>query len=290
MKRWSLFGAAFLALVLTAYLHSSLSRQEKQPLEVRTAVKADSSLPAGLVEFYPPRAQQPIYLFKMLELAHSFSGTLSDLFENDLQNALANFAKFKTRYGELSGLVPEWKEKYPPAPVVELESALKSGDQAKVMAAVERVGGVCSGCHVQNMARVQQKYGWPDFSAVRAKDPLTGEELDLHRLMVYLDVSFTGISANIEQGQMENARKQYQGFKARFDTMAGICADCHGQDERKYYVDKSVRAMMDELGKAISGPAVEKEKPAQLVMGIGMESCHKCHQVHIPAAFAQKNK
>jgi hypothetical protein len=225
----------------------------------------------------------------MIELAHSFSGTLSDFLENDLENARANFNKFKARYGELSGLIPEWKDKYPQGPVEELDAALRTGDQGKLIAAFEKVGGVCSGCHISTMAKVQYKYGWSDFSAVRAKDPLTGEEIDLHRLMIYLDTCFTGISADIAEAQEENARRNYQGFRARFDTMAGTCEDCHGPNERKYYVDNSILTMIEELGKTISESAVEKEKVEKLVMGIGMESCHKCHLVHIPAAFAQKH-
>ncbi len=289
MKKTFLVGAALLLVfILTIVQIFLFSRQKDRPAESVAASSSAESLPAALDDLYPPRAKEPVFLFKMLGLAHTFSGTLSDLFENDPQNALANFDKFKAQYGEVAGLIPEWKDKYPAAPVEELEAALKSGDQGKVIAAAEKVGGVCSGCHVDTMARVQHIYGWPDFSAVRAKDPLTGEEVDLHRLMIYLDISFTGIGADVEQGQAESARKQYQGFKARFETMAGTCEECHGPDERKYYVDNSVRAMMDQLEKALAGPEVEKEKAEKLHMGIGMESCHKCHQVHIPAAFAQK--
>jgi hypothetical protein len=68
--------------------------------------------------------------------------------------------------------------------------------------------------------------------------------------------------------------------------MAGTCQECHGADDRKYYVDGSVRAMVEDLGKAAAEPSLEKA--GKLVMGIGMESCHKCHLVHMPAALAQK--
>jgi cytochrome c556 len=288
VKKTFLVGSVLAAVFLLVTVRVFLFPLQQRPAKSPAAVSSDELLPAALDALYPPAAKEPVFLLKMLGLAHTFSGILSDLFENDPQNALTNYERFKAQYGEAAGLVPEWKAKYPAAPVEELGTALKTGDQAKVIAAVEKVGGGCSGCHVDNMAKVQHKYGWPDFSSVRAKDPLSGEEIDLHRLMVYLDISFTGISADIEQGQAENARKQYQGFKARFDTMASTCEDCHGPEERKYYVDSSVRAMMDELEKTIAGPSVEKEKAEKLHMGIGMESCHKCHQVHIPAAFAQK--
>ena len=287
MKKSIFFGVGVsLLFVLAGTQVFLVSQQEERSAENLQASAPDDSLPAVLEDLYPPKAQKPVFFLKMLGLAHSFSGTISDFFGSDLPNALDNFQKFKAQYAELASLVPDWKSEYPSAPVEELGTALKTGDQGMFLAAVEKVGGVCSACHVDNMVRVQQKYGWPDFSAIKAKDPLTGEEVDLHMLMVYLDISFTGLGADLEQGQVENAQKQYQGFKARFETMENTCAECHGTDERKYYVDESIRVMVDELGKTIAGPSPEKVE--KLVMGIGMESCHKCHLVHLPAAFAQK--
>lgn len=287
MRRPGLIGASLGALMLIATLRASLLPQERErPAGDRPAAKAGSSLPAALDGLYPPGAPEPVFLIKMIGLAESFGGMIGDLFENDLQNVLANLQTFKANYSELAGLVPEWKSMYPTAPIEELESSLKSGDQGKIMAAIEKVGGACSACHVEYMAPVQFRYGWPAFSQIRAKDPLTGEDVGLNRLMMFLDVNFSAIGADLKQGQAENALEQFQGFQARFEALASTCQECHGQDERKYYVDSSVRAMIDELGKAAA--ASSPEKAAKLVMGIGMESCHKCHLVHVPAAFAQQ--
>ncbi len=287
MKKWGLFGVGFLIFLgVTALSVSLLSQQKEQAAEERMAMKPGASLPAAIENFYPPKAQGPVYLIKMIGLAESFGGFLGDLFENDLPNALAGFQKFKAQYLELSGLVPEWKSLYPHAPLEELAVSMKAGDQGRVMAAVEKVGGVCTACHVEYMAPVQFRFGWPAFSEIRAKDPLTGEEVGFDRLMLFLDVNFSAIGADLEQGQAEHAQKQFQGFKARFEALAGTCQECHGQDERKYYVDDSVRAMVENLGKAAAESS--PEKAGKLVMGIGTESCHKCHLVHVPAAFAQK--
>jgi cytochrome c553 len=287
MKKPYVLGVSFFALLMMTTLHVSLLPQQKErPAQSRRGLKPGDSLPAALDDLYPPKAKEPVYLIKMIGLAESFGGILGDLFENDLPNALASFQKFMAQYGELSGLIPEWKSSYPPGPIEELGASLKAGDQGQVLAAVEKVGGVCTACHVENIASVQFRYGWPDFSKIRAKDPLTGEEVSLHQLMVFLDASFSGIGPDLEQGQAKNAQKQFQGFKARFETLAGTCQECHGQDERKYYVDNNVRAMVEELGEAAAESSLEKAH--KLVMGIGMESCHKCHLVHHPAAFAQK--
>ncbi len=287
MKKRDLFGVSFLVLLaLSALTVFPLSSQKGRSAEDQMGMKPVESLPIALQDFYPPKAQGPVYLIKMIGLAESFGGFLGDLFENDLENVLASFQKFKAQYVELSGLVPDWKSLYPLAPLDELWSSLKAGDQGRVMAAVEKVGGVCTTCHVEYMAPVQFRYGWPDFRKIKTKDPLTGGEVGLDRLMLFLDINFSGIGADLEQGQTENAQKQFQGFKARFEAMAGTCQECHGQDKRKYYVDGKVRSMMDDLEKAAAESS--SEKVGKLVMGIGMESCHKCHLVHIPAALAQK--
>jgi cytochrome c556 len=285
-KRGFLSGVSLALLIVTAPSVSPQSQQKEHSTEEQATIKQGGSLPAALDSLYPPKARAPVFLIKMIGLAESFGGMLSDLFENDLPNVAAGFEKFRVQYTELSGLVPEWRNLYPSAPVEELGASLKARDQGRIMAAVEGVGGVCSACHVENMAQVQFRHGWPDFSKIKAKDPLTGEEVSLNQLMLMLDVNFSGIQADLEQGQTENARKQFQGFKARFEAMAGTCQDCHGQDERKYYVDSGVRAMVEELGKAAAEASLEKT--AKIHQGIGMESCHKCHLVHIPAAFDQK--
>jgi hypothetical protein len=288
MKERFSTGFGFVAfLVMTALSVAALSLSKERPTPPESAAApAGESLPAALEALYPPKAQGPVFLVKMIGLAESYGGMLSDLFENDLPNVLAGFEKFKAQYSDMAALIPEWTVLYPLAPVDELGTALKSGDQTQVMAAVEKVGAVCTACHVENMARVQFRYGWPDFSAIKAKDPLTGEEGSFSKLMLLLDINFSGISADLEQGHAEDARKQFQGFRARFEETAGICDECHGQDERKYYVDGRVRSMVEELGNAASAGSVDRAR--QLVQGIGMESCHKCHLVHTPAAFGQK--
>ena len=96
-------------------------------------------LPSSLDRFYPPKAEQPIYLFRMFGLGGLFSGIASDLVENDLQGARDVFEKFRTEYVEISKLVPEWKKGYPMGPVEGLGAALKLGDRKKVMAARRRL-------------------------------------------------------------------------------------------------------------------------------------------------------
>ena len=257
--------------------------------EEKVSKTAGFGLPSSLDSFYPPKAQQPVHLLRMFALGGLFSGVASDLAENDLQRARGVFEKFKTEYVKMSKLVPEWKEGYPMKPVEELGAALKSGDRGKVMPAFGKVGGVCHDCHVRYMPLVQQRYHWGDFSAIRTKDPLSNEEVPFTRLNQYLDSSFAGIGLNIERDQREKARKQVQGFNARFQTLKTTCGRCH-TGEIKYYTDEGVQGMIDKLGRTLENPSADPKVAVELVQRIGMESCFKCHLVHVPAAIAKSKE
>ncbi len=215
-----------------------------------------------------------------------FRGIVVDVSENDPQHAKSNFNKFKAQYAEVSKLVPEWEKSFPMGPVDELGVALGTGNRKKVMAAHDKVDKVCHDCHKVTMPQVEQKYRWGDFNAIRVKDPLTDEEVDFPQLKKYLAVNFAGISVDVEQGQRENAQQQFQGFNTRFQALKETCENCH-DTESKYYVDESVQALLDKLRQALRGSSVDPEVVGGLTRGIGIESCLKCHLVHVPAAFAK---
>lgn len=244
--------------------------------------------PSVLDAMYPPVTEQPVYQLRMMEIEVPMSGILVDLLENDMENVKTNFENFKTQYEKVAKLVPEWENKFPLGPVEGLGIALQSGEQGKVMAAFGELGKVCADCHLETMVKVQQKYHWMDLGEVKATDPLTKEEVNFTTFKQYLSSSFSGISVDLQEGQIENALKQFEGFNARFQTLKDTCGDCHGTSERKYYVDESVQAMINKLGRALKNPSsLNPEQVQKLMMGIGIESCGKCHLVHVPAALAK---
>ncbi|MEW6455629.1 MAG: hypothetical protein AB1410_02785 [Acidobacteriota bacterium] len=289
MKKSSLvlaLGAVLLLTIFLGFTGEKATKTEKSKQEKEELLAIASPPPGSLDNLFPPKAEQPIFTLKMQEMGTFFSGIISDLTENDFQNVMVNFENFKAQYIENSKLVPEWEKYFPIEPVEELGAALKTGDQGKVMLAYERVGNICTDCHIVNMPKVQWKYHWQDFSGIKVKDPLTNEEVNFTRFMQYLDTSFVGILLDIQQNQKENARKQFQGVNARFQTLKETCLNCHNT-ERKYYTDESVQDMIDKLGQALSAPSVDPKVVEELAMGIGMESCHKCHLVHVPSAIAK---
>ncbi len=264
-------------LVLTVHAEGQVSK-----------LSADK-LPASLNAFYPPTAQQPVYLLRMFALGGLFSGIASDFVENDIQGAREDFEKFKAEYVEISKLVPEWKKAFLIGPVEELGAALKAGDRGKVMPAFGKVGAACHDCHAKYMPPVHQKYHWGDFSTIKAKDPLSNEEVPFILLKKYLDSNFAGIGLNIERGQKERALKQVKGFNARFQTLKTICGRCHTGDI-KYYTDDGVQGLIDKLGQTLENPSSDPKVAVELVQKIGTESCFKCHLVHVPAAIAKSRE
>ncbi|MDD3732351.1 MAG: hypothetical protein PHU88_08260, partial [candidate division Zixibacteria bacterium] len=66
-------------------------------------------LPASLDSLYPPVKPAPTYFLAMQDMARSFSGMASDIFENDLANARGNFKIFKKLYGDVAKMVSEWR-------------------------------------------------------------------------------------------------------------------------------------------------------------------------------------
>ncbi len=242
--------------------------------------------PSSLDSLYPPAAASPVFLQEMLGLSHALTGVAVDLSEQDVERARDWFERFRSQYAAVSRLVPEWAEAYPTEPVDQLAAALAEGDPEQIGAALAAVGAVCHDCHVVNMAKVQYRYRWGDFSSIQLIEPVTGRELGFKDLMREMETAFVGISVDLEEGQLENARAQFATFRDRIRLLAGACAFCH-TTERKYFVDKGVLAAVDRLGSVLERDAPDAEAVGRLGQEIGMESCAKCHLVHGPAALVK---
>ncbi len=244
-------------------------------------------LPKSLDTLYPPISGSPVYLESMMNMSRPFSGMISDVMQQDFENARGNFERFKQMYIESSKLVPEWSDHYPMEPVTQLESALNGNEPALIMPAVEELGKICHGCHLTTMVQVQQKYHWSNFADVIVTDPLSGKDVSFAQLMLMMETNFSGIGNDLMQGQKENAVRNFDGFAARFQAMTESCMMCH-DSEREYYVDASITDMMANLKKELLSSDTDHAKAGNLLMSIGKESCSKCHLVHIPAAYAQQ--
>jgi cytochrome c556 len=219
----------------------------------------------------------------MFALSGPFESIIVDLQQGDIPGVQANYEAFKAQYDKMAGMVPEWADRFPMAPVEALGQALASGDPSQVGPAMGQVGQVCGSCHLLFQTKAHQKYHWPDFALVKMTDPVTGESVSWVEYMLRMAGAYSGIANDLRQGQLDNARQDFQAFSARFKSLSAGCASCHATP-RTYFVDASVQGMVDQLGQALEAPSPDPQAIEQLSGAIGMESCMKCHFVHLPAA------
>jgi cytochrome c556 len=262
-------------------------------LAVGSAVAAEvppvpsHGLPASLDALYPPQAQGPEYLMRMVGLGASMTGIAVDLAQQDVEHAAQSFAAFKAAYLEVAELVPEWREQFPLAPVEALGAALASGDPAQAGPAFGVVGEVCASCHHASMTAAYQRYHWPDANAITTTDPVSGQKVGHAQFMHQLDFSLTGITHDLGQGQVEAARAHFRDFQKRFTALAETCEDCHGTEERYYFTDAASAARVEAIGAALAADSPDPAAVQGAVMEIGVNTCHRCHVVHVPAAFSK---
>ena len=151
---------------------------------------------------------------------------------------------------------------------------------------IGKLGEGCAKCHTDKMPQVWNKYNWNDFGKLTLKTPNPAEPvLPFPAAKIkYLAAGFDGIGVNIKNNNQKGAQESFGLFKTMFDNMNSTCSSCH-VSPRTYYVSADIQAMIKLMGEKInSGNRSEAEG---LRMGIGMESCYKCHVLHMPAQFAK---
>ena len=247
--------------------------------------------PSSLDQYFPPQAPAPLYMIEMFNLAGPFEGIGVDLQEGDMSNVEANFQAFQSEYIKVSKMVPEWTDKFPSDPVAALGKAIDGGDPAKIGQAMGAVGQVCSDCHLVNQVKVEQKYHWPDFASVTIDNPVTGQAaVEFGDYMVALGGAFSGMSTDLKEGQLDNARNNFQAFDALFGKLATDgCKQCHSNPvtheeiPRKYFTDSDSLALVNQLGTALNASTPDPTAITNLTQAIGNGICVNCHLVHLPA-------
>lgn len=252
-------------------------------LEIARLQEVAGAPPASLDGLYPPIAAAPVYLQEMLGLSDAFTGIVVDFSEQDAEHLGPGFEQLRSRYAAVARLVPEWADRYPVDPVDRLGAAIVSGEPEQIGAALEAVGAVCHDCHMATMAKVHYRFHWGNFWQITLGDA-AGRELSYPEFMRELDAAFVGIGVDLEQGQLERARTHFETFRTRFGMLAGVCVNCHAT-ERKYFVDAVAREAVERLGAELRRDEPDSEEIARLSQHVGMETCHRCHLVHVPAAL-----
>jgi hypothetical protein len=275
-------------LILGFHGYNSTSANDKNEHE---SYKMEQP-PKSLDKLYPPQAEEPILLAEMVKLALFFTSISQDALQGDWENAQVGFDNFKEQIIKLSGMIPEWKEHFRMDLVEELGRAVA---QKKVPAIMEvsnkKVRStICGECHDEHRVVVWYRYHWKDFGKITMDDPVLQKTLSFYDFMFELEGSLLGISTDMQQGQPGNAQKTFKDFTARVETLKKACNECHdpNEGEKKYYISPDVMGVITDFGVEISKPSPATEKVDALFMGIGMEMCYECHQVHLPAGYIQR--
>lgn len=284
-KTWVYLGIFSAIVFYFAVSQFLTSEMPSQPGKNNSGSPSLNLPPSSLDLFYPPNTKQPVYLIRMFDLAEKFTGILIDLAEEDLPNIRPSFEQFKEDFVSVSKLVSEWEDRYPIDPVDELGEAINSGEKGRIMSAYEKVGHTCHSCHIEYMAGVKAKYHWQDFRNIKIEDPILKTEVDFVQLMRNLNYNFSGVTYDLKQGQIERALENARAFQMRFQSSIETCQECHGTSERQYYVDDDIQQTVASLIQALSKNPTDEKEIANHVMTIGMESCFKCHLVHVPSAY-----
>jgi len=256
------------------------------------------TLPTSLNKLYPPvSGTEPVWLNHMKELAYPYEGIMIDVKENQLNLAIEHFNKMKALYQEVSHLVPEWTKLFPQEPIERLGKALKSGKIDEIQAAYDVLGRVCFDCHIENLPKVQHKYAWGQFHLLLVSDNLTNDIIKFSQYMKFMGMSLTAVSIDLEEGQVEQARKHFKDFNARFNNLESVCKNCHRKKDpetgiskvikRKYFVDENIQTQVALLGQLIETDQPDIIKIKQVSDEIATDSCYKCHLVHVPATYSR---
>jgi len=261
-------------------------RLEELEKENRILKEIAGPLPSSLDDFYPPKAQAPVYMLEMFALSTPMEGIGTDLQENDMAGVRKDFEAFKSQYLKMAVMVNEWRDKFPSEPLDSLEKALGNSDFEGIGKAMGQIGEVCISCHMISQTKAYQKYHWPDFDLLSLSDPLSGRELSWHEYMMNMSGTFSAIGTSLKQGQLDNARGYYRAFSQEFNSMTEGCAGCH-DTPRAYYTDATVQDRIKELGIALDAPTLDSSKIEMLTMLIGNEGCLNCHYVHMPSVLAK---
>jgi cytochrome c556 len=227
------------------------------------------------------------YTLAMLELGMRTGAATTAALRSDPARAKAALKSLREQMVRVAAMVPSWKPYFRTAVLDELESAVAAkADVAARKKIVSRLENSCTSCHARFMFQVQAYYRWGSFAgAVVQAD---GEDVTFHQLMLDLASSLGAVRGDVEAGQFPEAQAAYKRLMDRFSMMEQLCANCHDQP-RQYFIDSSVKARLFKVGGLLRRGETRAAEYTPLFNDVNEMSCLPCHQVHMPAAFLQRN-
>jgi hypothetical protein len=227
------------------------------------------------------------YTRAMLELGMRTGAATTAVLRNDPERARIALKSLREQVTRTASMVPSWKPLFRAGVLDELDAAVAGkADLATRRKIVNRLESACTSCHARFMFQVQAQYRWGNFAAAVVQ--VEGEEVTFHQLMLDLATNLGAVRSDVEAGQFSQAREVYKRLMDRFSMMEQLCANCHDQP-RQYFIDSSVKARLFKIGGLLRRGEKQISEYTPLFNDVNEMSCMPCHQVHMPAAFLQRN-
>ena len=252
------------------------------------AAPGDTGIPtAELDPYFKGGKEGHAYTLAMLELGMRTGAATTAALRNDPERAKASLKSLREQMVKVGAMVPSWKPYFSTAVIGELENAVASkADVAVRRKIASRLENSCTTCHARFMFQVQAQYRWGSFAD--AAVTTDKGELSFHQVMLDLASDLGAVRGDVEAGQFPEARAAYTRLMERFSMMEQLCANCHDQP-RQYFIDSTVKARLFKVGGLLRRGEKSVGEYTPLFNDVNEMSCLPCHQVHMPAAFLQRN-
>jgi hypothetical protein len=252
------------------------------------AAPADIGIPvAELDPYFKGGREGHAYTLAMLELGMRTGAATTAALRNDPERAKAALKSLREQMVKVGAMVPSWKSYFRTNVIDELEAAVATkADLATRRKIASRLENSCTSCHARFMFLVQAQYRWGSFNdAVISSE---GGTLTFHQVMLDLASDLGAVRSDVEASQFPDARSAFQRLMERFSMMEQLCANCHDQP-RQYFIDSTVKARLFKIGGLLRRGETRLSEYTPLFNDVNEMSCLPCHQVHMPAAFQQRN-
>jgi hypothetical protein len=252
------------------------------------AAPSDTAIPASeLAPHFRGGRDGYAYTLAMLELGMRTGAATTAVMRNDPDRARSALKSLREQMVKVGGMVPSWRGYFGTGVIDDLDAAVTArADMVARRKLVSRLEGSCTSCHARFMFQVQAMYRWGSFAdAVVSTDAGT---LSFHQVMLDLATDLGAVRADVQAGQFPEAQSAYKRLMERFGMMEQLCANCHDQP-RQYFIDSSVKARLFKIGGLLRRGETRVAEYAPLFNDVNETSCLPCHQVHMPAAFQQRN-
>ena len=247
--------------------------------------------PKSLDQYYQKEPSD--FLMAMFGVLGPMGAMETHLKDGNMDKAKEYFVAFKTEYFKLSKMVPEWSKHFPSEPMDNLEKALDSGDPVKIQPAVQGVGKTCAACHQEHLPEVWYKYHWKDFETIKIPDPVSNKLLGFVEYMFGLHHSYSATNTYLSEekagGKFNKTIEALYDLEKRVEALNVGCKECHGkEDKRKYFTSPDIIDLLSTARYELQKTKPNIENVAKSIQGAGMQSCYKCHLVHVPAAIIHR--